>query len=138
MRNPAPLALLLPLSLAVAGCGPSKQYTTADVPSLSKFDDLMWAQAQAADPAFKRIGQATLADDDFAAATKAAERLKATAPRLKEKGFTKGAEFDALADQLGAKADALGAASAAKDSAKTVAALSEVKDTCRACHKKFR
>ena len=121
----------------VTACGPSRLYTDADVPSISKLGDLMWAQAQASDPAFKLIGRAALTDEDYATATKAGERLKLTAPRIKM-GFSKGAEYDAFADKLGAHADELTSAAAAKDSTKTLAALSDVKGTCKSCHKQFR
>lgn len=122
---------------ALSACMPSYRYTNEDVATVSKLGDLMWAQAQASDPAFKLIGKTELTDADYALATTAAERLKLTGPRTKM-SFSKGPEWDTLCDAISAHADELGSAVAAKDVAKVNAALSATKDTCKTCHKKFR
>jgi hypothetical protein len=130
--------VLLPFVFAAASCGMFHHYTDAEIPSVHKLSDLMWAQRQATNPAFHRIGKKTLDDADYAVINTAGERLRLTAPRLKEKGFTKGPEYDAFADQLAEEGSNMVAAAAAKDAAKSQAALTAAKSTCAACHKKFK
>jgi hypothetical protein len=122
---------------AAAACGPSQVYSDADVPQLPKLEDVMWSQAQAADPQFKKIGNPTYSDVDYAQFTALSVRLHATTGRIK-KDFSKGPEFDSFADTLNQRATELADASGARDAVKASAALQAMKDTCRACHKKFR
>ena len=93
-------------------------------------------QATAMDPLFKKIGQTTFTDEDWAALTAAAARVQATS--LKIKDFSKGAEFDALAMKLNGQATELGNSYATKDAAAANTALANMKGTCKECHKKFR
>jgi cytochrome c556 len=88
------------------------------------------------DPLFKKIGQATFTDADWAALTSAAAKVQATS--LKIKDFSKGAEFDALAMKLNQQATDLGNSYSNKDSAAANSALAAMKATCKECHKKFR
>ncbi len=132
MRLPLFAALLL-----AAGCGPKVVYTDSDVPKLPQLGDLMWAQAQACDPQFKKIGQAAYTDEDWAGFTAAAGRLKLTTARIKE-NFSKGPDFNQFADTLARNADELLQASAAKDAAKASSALAAAKATCKGCHAKYR
>ena len=127
----------LVLLAALASCGPKTIYTDADVPKLPQLGDVMWAQAQAMDPQFKKIGQVSYTDDDYAAFGTSAGRLKLTTARIKE-SFSKGAEFNGFADALAARADELAQAATAKDAAKSSAALAATKAACKACHAKFR
>ena len=124
--------------LLLSSCGPKRVYTDADVPKLETLDDVMWAQAQAADPQFKKIGRASYSDEDFAGFAAAGERIKLTTERLKQPPFSKGAAFDGLADQLATRAGELLEAAGAKDAAKSSAALQAMKDTCKSCHKQFK
>jgi hypothetical protein len=128
--------MLLLLSVLAFGCVKEQHTPVADIPKLTSLDDVMDNQSTAIDPQFKKIGQATFADADFAAFADAAARLDATS--LKIKDFSKGKDFDALAMKLNEKAKALGAAAASKDSAGANAALGDMKATCKECHSKFR
>jgi hypothetical protein len=129
--------LLLAAGLALAGCAPSHRYTDAEIPALPRLGDLMWSQAQVMDPAFKRIGAASYADEDWSRFAAGGARLKLTTARLK-RDFSRGPGFDALADQLAARADDLLAAASAKEPARASAALAGAREACRACHKQFR
>lgn len=129
--------LLLILGLFVAACAPPKRNTPlAEIPTLTKLEDVMDNQATVADPLFKRVGQAAYTDAEFAAFADAAVRLQATA--LKTKDFSKGPAFDALALRVADKARSLGDAAQAKDGASSSKALAEMKATCKECHSKFR
>jgi len=130
----------LMLALVVAGaaaCGPPmKQTPVEEIPKLTKLDDVMDNQATAMDPLFKKIGQTSFNDEEWAALTAAATRVQATS--LKIKDFTKGAEFDALAMKLNQGATELSNSYATKDAASANKALEGMKVTCKECHKKFR
>ena len=130
----------LMLALVVAGaaaCGPPmKQTPVEEIPKLTKLDDVMDNQATAMDPLFKKIGQTSFNDEEWAALTAAATRVQATS--LKIKDFTKGAEFDALAMKLNQGATELSNSYATKDAASANKALKGMKVTCKECHKKFR
>lgn len=128
------LALLV---TGAAACGPPMKNTPVEeIPKLTKLDDVMANQATAMDPLFKKIGQTTFSDDDWAQLTAASTRLQATS--LKIKDFSKGAEFDALAMKLNQHATELGNSYATKDATAANTALSNMKATCKECHKKFR
>jgi len=126
-------ALLLPL----AGCGPKTVYTDSDVPKLPQLDDVMWSQAQAMDPQFKKIGRPSYTDEEFTAQAAAGTRLGLTTERLKT-SFSKGSEWDQLASQLASQGADLVASANAKDPARASAALASIKATCKSCHSKFR
>ncbi len=130
--------LMLALVVAgVAACGPPLKNTpVAEIPKLTKLTDVMDNQATAMDPLFKKIGQTTFTDADWAAITSAAARVQATS--LKIKDFSKGAEFDALAMKLNQQATDLSNSYASKDAAAANTALGNMKATCKECHKKFR
>ncbi len=93
-------------------------------------------QATVADPQWKKIGETSYADADWAAFALVSERIQATS--LKTEDFSKGPEFDALAMRLNEKAKALGAAATAKDAAGASTALKDMKAACKECHSKFR
>jgi cytochrome c556 len=120
-----------------AACGPPmKQTPVEEIPKLTKLTDVMDNQATAMDPLFKKIGQTSFSDADWAAVTAAAAKVQATS--LKIKDFSKGAEFDALAMKLNQQATELGNTYASKDAAAASTALGNMKATCKECHKKFR
>ncbi len=136
---PRPLALALTLSFAVpiAACGaPVKNTPLAEFPTLPTLSDVMDNAATSADPQFKKIGQAAFTDAELASFAATAERVAAAA--VKARDFSKGAEFDALAGRLEAKAKALGAAAGSKDAIGAVTALREMKSVCKECHSKFK
>jgi hypothetical protein len=88
------------------------------------------------DPLFKKIGQTSFNDDEWAQLTAAGTRVQATS--LKIKDFTKGAEFDALALKLNRYASDLSNSYASKDAVAANTALGNIKATCKECHKRFR
>lgn len=129
--------MLAVLVVGAAACGPPVKNTPVEeIPKLTKLGDVMDNQATAMDPLFKKIGQTTFTDADWAAITAAAARVQATS--LKIKDFSKGAEFDALAMKLNQQATELSNSYASKDSAAANTALGNMKATCKECHKKFR
>jgi hypothetical protein len=128
--------LIAAAGLAVAGCVPHKDVPASEVPKLARLSDVMDVQGTVMDPQFKKIGQATYSDADWAGFTDASTRLQATTTHIKD--FSKGAEFDALAMELNTHARELGDAANAKDAAASSKALTSMKATCKTCHKKFR
>ena len=96
----------------------------------------MDVQATVADPQMKKAGAASYADADYAAFTDVSDRIQATSTKAKE--FSKGPDFDKLADKLHATAAALGKAAAAKDQKASSDALAAMKATCKECHSKFK
>ncbi|MFT3772337.1 MAG: cytochrome c [Minicystis sp.] len=133
-------SILLAAALLLAACVSAKTTPLAEIPGLTKLDDVMDNQATASDPQFKKIGQAKFDDAELAALAQAAERIQATS--LKTKEFSKSqkdaAGFEALATKLNEKAKALGTAAGAKDAKAISAALEEMRATCRECHSKYR
>jgi cytochrome c556 len=133
--------IVLAAAVMLLGCASDKFTPLAEIPKLTKLDDVMDNQKAAADPQFAKADKASFTDEDFAAFAKSSERLLATSLKIKDfsKDFPKGpAEFEALAMKINDKAKALGAAAAAKDGAAAKAALVEMKATCKECHSKFR
>jgi cytochrome c556 len=129
------LAVLV--AAAAAACGPPIKNTPVDeIPKLTKLEDVMANQATVMDPLFKKIGQTTFTDEDWASLTAAATRVQATSAKIKD--FSKGAEFDALAMKLNQQATELGNTYATKDAAAANTGLQNMKATCKECHKKFR
>ena len=133
-------ALLFFLFIVVglaAACGPPQRDVPAgDVPKLTSLMDLMDVQATIADPQMKKAGNATYADADYAAFAEVSNRIQATSAKAKE--FTRGPDFDKLADQLHETAAKLGTAAAAKDAKGSSDALVAMKATCKECHSKFK
>ena len=89
-----------------------------------------------ADPEMKKAGAASYTDADYAAFAEVSNRIQATSTKAKD--FTKGPDFDKLADQLHEKAAALGKAAGAKDQKASSDALAGMKATCKECHSKFK
>ncbi|CAN5912370.1 hypothetical protein BH11MYX4_BH11MYX4_13780 [soil metagenome] len=131
------LALSSLFVTALAACGPpQRDVAAADVPKLKSLEEVMDAQATIADPQMKKAGAATYADADYAAFAEVSNRLQATSTKTKE--FTRGPDFDKLADQLHETAAKLGTAAAAKDAKASSDALAAIKATCKECHSKFK
>jgi hypothetical protein len=117
-------------------CVPHRDYTPAQIEKLDKLDEVMDVQATIADPQFKKIGQSSYTDADWNAFADLANRLQVTTRKIHQ--FSKGPEFDRLADQLHAKAEKLAAVASARDAAGASETLSAMKSTCKECHSKFR
>jgi cytochrome c556 len=130
------IAFLCLALAATAGCVKQRNLTAEEIPKVTTLEDLMDVQSTVADPQMKKAGQASYADADWTAFADAGSRLQVTSAKIKD--FTIGAEFDALAVQLNAKAKALADAAQAKDVAAASKALAEMKDTCRTCHTQFK
>ena len=128
--------LLLCALAALASCAPKKNTPLADIPKLASLEDVMDNQATAADPLFRKIGQAHYDAAEIAAFVDAGTRLEATSQRTT--AFSKGPEFDALAIKLGERAKALRMAAEAKNEAEISASLGEMKAICKSCHSQFR
>jgi cytochrome c556 len=96
----------------------------------------MDSQATIADPEMKKAGNASYTDADYAAFTEVSSRIQATSTKAKD--FSKGPDFDKLADQLGERAVALGKAAGLKDPKASSEALAGMKATCKECHHKFK
>ena len=125
------------LAGALVACGPPhRDVAAAEVPKLTSLEHVMDAQATIADPQMKKAGAATYADADYAAFAEVSERIGATSTKAKE--FSKGPDFDKLADKLHDVAGALGKAAAAKDPKASSEALAAMKATCKECHSKFK
>ena len=135
MSRVCPLLLALACSLSAA-CVPTRHVSVEEVKNLTKLDQVMEAQATYADPQFKKRDQAAFSDQEFATFADAAQRLQATA--LKIKDFSKGPGFDELAVRVHDRAVDLATAAVAKDAAGARKALTDMKASCKECHSKFR
>lgn len=122
--------------LGAGACVPHRDLPPDEINKLSRLDHVMHVQATIADPQFKKIGEASYTEEDWKAFADVGGRLQITAAKAKQ--FSKGPEFDALADQLGAKAKDLAAAAESKDARAASDALAQVKETCKTCHSKFK
>jgi cytochrome c556 len=121
----------------LVACGPPLNNTPVEqIPSIKSLEAVMDVQATAADPQFKKIGEGSYSEADFAAFAEAARRIDATSKHLKD--FSKGPEFDAFATKLNETALQLSKAAEAKDTASSKDALTTMKATCKGCHSKFR
>jgi cytochrome c556 len=125
------------VAAALAACGPPhRDVPAADVPKLTSLEHVMDVQATIADPQMKKAGAASYTDADYADFAEVSNRIQATSTKAKE--FSKGPEFDKLADRLHETAAALGKAAAAKDQKASSEALATMKATCKECHSKFK
>jgi hypothetical protein len=129
--------LLSGLLLAAASCAPPhRDLPPAQIEALGRLSDVMDVQATVADPQFKKAGAASYDDADWAAFADMGSRLQVTSQKIHQ--FSKGPEFDKLADQLHALAATLSTAAASKDVTAAKTALVQTKATCKACHSKFK
>jgi len=129
-------ALVAAFVLPSLACVPHRDLPPDQIEKLDKLDDVMDVQATVADPQFKKIGQPAYTDEDWAAFADMSSRLQVTSKKIHQ--FTKGPEFDKLADDLHAKAEQLGTAASAKDAKAASDTLEGMKATCKACHSKFK
>src|ERR1035441_3340478 len=117
----------LPLVCVVfaASCVPHRDLPPDQINQLTKLDEVMDVQATVSDPQFKKIGETSYADADWAAFADMGNRIQVTSLKIHQ--FSKGPEFDQLADRLHTGAQNLAAAATAKDAAKASATLGEMK-----------
>ena len=95
----------------LCACVPKRDLPPAEIQKLKSLDHVMDVQGTIADPLFGKIGASSYTDQDWSAFADVGSRLQVTSQKTKE--FSKGPEFDALADQLGKKAEALATAASA-------------------------
>ncbi len=124
------------VAVVLSACVPHSDLPADQIEKLGKLAEVMDVQATISDPQFKKIDAESYADADWAAFADMASRLQVTSKKIHE--FSKGPEFDKLADDLHAQAEALGKTAAAKDAKATSAGLASIKATCKACHSKFK
>lgn len=129
------LALAVAVS-AAAACVPHRDLPPDQIKGLTKLSDVMDVQATIADPQMKKADQPSYTDADWAAFADLGSRIQVTSTKIHE--FSKGPEFDGLANQLNMQASALSSAASAKDAAKASAALTGMKAVCKECHSKFK
>jgi hypothetical protein len=122
--------------IVLVGCVPHRDLQPDQIDKLDKLDQVMDVQSTVADPQMSKAGQDSYTDQDWAAFADMASRLQATSKKIHQ--FTKGPEFDKLADQLHAKAETLAQTAAAKDVKATSDGLASIKATCKECHSKFK
>jgi len=136
MRTVLAFVVALGATFTLTACAPKRDLQVDQINQLQKLSEVMDTQATLADPQFKKRDQATFTDAELATMADVGTRLQATS--LKAKQFTKGPGFDELANGVHARAEDLVKASQAKDAAGVRKALTEMKATCKECHKKFK
>jgi len=124
------------LLILFAACVPHRDLPPDQIEKLDKLDQVMDVQATVADPQWGKIGQASYTDDDWKAFADVANRIQVTSKKIPQ--FTKGPEFDKLANQLHDRAADLEKAVAAKDAKAASDTLAAMKATCKECHSKFK
>jgi cytochrome c556 len=135
-------AFLIVCAFALAACPAKKDTPLEEIGKLPTLKDVMDTQSTIADPLFKKIGKERyqdkekLDDEIWGKLADASARINATSVRIRE--WTKGAEFDALANRLTSKADALARAVDAKETNTVNTILKDMKATCKECHQRFR
>jgi cytochrome c556 len=129
------LFLALPL-LAAACAPPHRDLQPAQIESLTKLDEIMDVQATVSDPQFKKIGARQYSEADYEAFEEMAHRLESTTLKIHQ--FSKGPEFDAIADKLHAHAERLFGAASSQHAPSTSQALEDIQATCKECHRKFK
>ena len=124
------------LAVGTAGCVPHRDLPPDQIEKLDKLKEVMDVQATVADPAFKKIGESAYSEQDWVMFADVGSRIQVTSRKAHQ--FSKGPEFDKLADQLHTAAEKLSAAAAAKDGGGASGALAEMKATCKECHSRFK
>ena len=124
------------LIVVFAACVPHRDLPPDQIEKLDKLDQVMDVQATVADPQWGKIGQASYTDDDWKGLADVAARIQVTSKKIPQ--FTKGPEFDKLADQLHSKAADLDKAVQTKDAKAASDSLAAMKATCKECHSKFK
>jgi cytochrome c556 len=117
---------------------PKQNYTNDQLKQIDSLEEVMRVQAATMDPQFGKIGS-KFSDADYAVLLTAGQRMQASAETVREKFSAKRPpSFASFAEQLGKYAGELQAAAEAKDAGRASAALQQMRDTCRACHKEHR
>ncbi len=125
------------LAVLWAGCRSARLLSNAEIPASQNIKDVMWTQAELADPAFKKISAPIYTDADWVALIATGKRLQISSAKIK-RDFSKGPDWNALADHLSNGASGLTTAAEARDGKAVTAALIATRNSCRACHKQFK
>lgn len=140
MRSFTLLALVLAL-LALAGCvpKPKQNYSLAQIGRLDSLEELMRINAHTVDHLFSIRYQPIFSAPEKAAAERAGERIMATAVVIKERFSAKRPKgFAALAGRLTENGRDLLVGAQADRAEDITTALDEMRETCKACHAKYR
>jgi cytochrome c556 len=135
------LGIMMLGGVAVVGClpKPKQEYTNDQLKQVDSLEEVMRVQAATMDPQFSKIGNTKFSDADYTALVSAGQRIQTSAEVVRTKHSAKRPpSFAAFAEQLGKYAGELTAAAEAKDASRSSAALQQMRDTCRACHKEHR
>ncbi len=95
-------ALVLALC-AGAACVPHRDLAPDQIEKLDKLKEVMDVQATVADPAFKKIGEPAYSEQDWVTFADVGSRIQVTSRKAHQ--FSKGPDFDKLADQLHTSAE---------------------------------
>ncbi len=126
----------------MCSCRPSFPYTPNDkVAQVNDLDQLMWIQADTADPRFDiaddfESDPSKVTDAHFRHFIEMGERLTLAARRLPH--FSLGDDFDRFAKDLGGQAKALTKSARASDAKASVSGVLSIRETCRGCHKLYK
>lgn len=137
-------ALFLSLTaVAALSCvpEPKKAYSPDEIQNLDSLEELMRINAAKADPLFGKRDQASFTDGELTEMAEAGATIEASAKRVGEKFGGQGNYDDGFVDyakELAGQAKALSDASAAKDAAGARKALTDMRNTCKACHGVYR
>lgn len=129
------------VAAAVSGCvpKPKQAYSNDQIKQLESLEELMRVQAEAADPLFGRIGQASFTDAEFTNMSTLGQKLQAASEAISSRfSQNRPPSFSSYAKRLGEQAGELFTASQSKDAAKASASLSGIRETCKTCHKEHR
>jgi hypothetical protein len=126
-------AILLVLLVA---CLPKRDLPPDQIQKLGSLSEVMQVQATIADPQFKKIDRASFGDEDWIAFNDLGSRIQVTSEKARQ--FSKGPEFDKLAERLGQTGAELIEATQARSVPRANQSLAEMRVICKTCHAKFR
>jgi hypothetical protein len=124
------------LLVLFASCLPKRDLPPDQIQRLSSLSEVMQVQATIADPQFKKIDRASFGDEDWIAFNDLGSRIQVTSEKARQ--FSKGPEFDKLAERLGQTGAELIEATQARNVAGANQSLAEMRVICKTCHAKFR
>ena len=134
----------LVLALVVAthvGCvpRPKQAYTVGQIARIDSLEELMRINAHQVDHLFSIRYQPVFSFQEKAAAERAGEQIMATATVIRDRlSVKRPGDFTVLAGRLHDQARDLMVAAQADRDADVTTALDDMRDTCKACHKKYR
>jgi hypothetical protein len=120
----------------LVACLPKRDLPPDQIQKLGTLAEVMQVQATIADPQFKKIDSASFGNDDWIAFNDLGSRIQVTSEKARQ--FSKGPDFDKLAERLGQTGAELVDATQARNVAGVNQALAEMRVICKTCHAKFR